>query len=99
MGSVIVVLPQSVSLVVLALETRGCRDYAGGNQTLALATLEEKIRRNTEAVLTQAAAQNIPPRQAALALAEARVRTAMSFQRRFFSEGEGIIFTGSGLPL
>ena len=44
---------------------------------------EEKIRSNTRTVLENATTQQIPPRQAALELAEARVRKAMALRRRF----------------
>lgn len=56
-------------------------EYAGGSEAVALATIEEKIRRNTYEVLTAARDQSIPPRQAAQAMARARVDRAMSFRR------------------
>jgi glutamate dehydrogenase (NAD(P)+) len=56
-------------------------EYAGGTETAALATIDEKIRRNTREVLTAARDQAIQPRDAALAMARARVTRAMSFRR------------------
>lgn len=56
-------------------------EYAGGTEAGALATIEEKIRANTRAVLDSARTNAIPPREAAERLAEARVRRAMSFRR------------------
>ena len=56
-------------------------EYHGGTQTLAFQTIEEKIRENTKLVLEDAAKRRIPPRQAAVALAERRVRTAMTYRR------------------
>ena len=56
-------------------------EYHGGTQAQALETIEEKIRRNTEEVLASAKNANSLPRQAAVALAEARVRKAMIYQK------------------
>ena len=56
-------------------------EYRGGTQTMALATIEEKIRTNTAQVLERSAEAGTPPRQAAVALAKARVRTAMEYRR------------------
>jgi glutamate dehydrogenase (NAD(P)+) len=56
-------------------------EYHGGTQTMALETIEEKIRANTAQVLEQSAEAGTPPRQAAVALAKARVRTAMEYRR------------------
>jgi len=56
-------------------------EYAGANQAAAMATIEEKLRRNTREVLEEAKAQGIMPRDAALQLAERRVRTAMGLRR------------------
>ena len=58
-------------------------EYAGGQQAQAFAVIEEKIRANAQAVLSKARADNILPRQAAVTLAEQRVRRAMDFRRRF----------------
>lgn len=56
-------------------------EYHGGTQAQALDTIEEKIRRNTEEVLASAKKTNSLPRQAAVVLAEARVRKAMMYQK------------------
>ena len=46
-----------------------------------LQAIGEKIRANTAAVLTEATARRIPPREAAVSLAAARVRRAMTYRR------------------
>ncbi len=56
-------------------------EYRGASQPAAFAAIEEKIRANTRAMLEAMAAQRIPPREAALALATRRVREAMSVRR------------------
>jgi glutamate dehydrogenase (NAD(P)+) len=56
-------------------------EYHGSTQTAALESIEEKLRRNTELVLETARAEQILPRQAAMAMAEKRIRKAMSFRR------------------
>lgn len=56
-------------------------EYRGGTQTLAMQTIDEKIRANTQAVLAGAATSSLTPRGVATALAEQRVRTAMSFRQ------------------
>lgn len=56
-------------------------EYAGGSEAEALATIAEKIRANTEAVLVRARAEAIPTRRAAEALARERVERAMAFRR------------------
>jgi glutamate dehydrogenase/leucine dehydrogenase len=58
-------------------------EYHGGTQHQAFQTIEEKIRTNTRLVLEEAAKANTLPRQAAVALAEHRVRKAMEYQRGF----------------
>lgn len=57
-------------------------EYHGGGETQAFAAIEEKIRRNTEQVLKEAAKVGCLPRRAAVALAERRVRRAMGYRRR-----------------
>jgi len=47
----------------------------------ALQTIEEKLRRNTEQVMETARSRLILPRQAAIEMAEQRVRRAMGFRR------------------
>jgi glutamate dehydrogenase (NAD(P)+) len=56
-------------------------EYHGGTEAQALQTIEEKIRANTEAVLANAKKSGALPRQAAVALAEERVRKAMEYRR------------------
>jgi glutamate dehydrogenase (NAD(P)+) len=56
-------------------------EYHGSTQAAALQTIEEKLRRNTELVLETARREQILPRQAAMEMAEQRVRKAMSFRR------------------
>ena len=56
-------------------------EYHGGTQTSAFQMIEDKIRTNTAAVLEEAARTRGLPRQAAVALAERRVRAAMSYRR------------------
>lgn len=56
-------------------------EYQGANQTAAFASIEEKLRRNTEIVLDASKSQGILPRQAATELALQRVKKAMSFRR------------------
>jgi glutamate dehydrogenase/leucine dehydrogenase len=58
-------------------------EYHQGSQAQALATIEEKIRTNVTAVLERAALTGEIPRDAALAIARARVHTAMGFRRTF----------------
>ncbi len=56
-------------------------EYHGGTRNMAFQTIEERIRENTELCLTEAAEIGQPPRVAALALAERRVRKAMADRR------------------
>jgi glutamate dehydrogenase/leucine dehydrogenase len=56
-------------------------EYHGGTQSQAFSTIEEKIRNNTEEVLNQARKSGSLPRQAAVELAEKRVRKAMEYRR------------------
>jgi glutamate dehydrogenase/leucine dehydrogenase len=56
-------------------------EYHGGTETQAFQTIEEKIRVNTTMVLEESAKTKTLPRQAAMALAERRVRTAMGYRR------------------
>jgi len=55
-------------------------EYHGGSESEALRQIAEKIRRNTEAVLTRSRQQRIAPRQAAVALARDRVLRAMELR-------------------
>ena len=56
-------------------------EYHGATETAALVAIGEKIRANTKVVLDAAKTKGIPPRQAAVELATARVREAMSYRR------------------
>jgi glutamate dehydrogenase (NAD(P)+) len=56
-------------------------EYHRGTQSQALQTIEEKIRANTEEVLANSKKSGSLPRQAAVALAEARVKKAMAYQK------------------
>ena len=56
-------------------------EYHGASESAVLAVIEEKLRRNTAQVLERARAGKILPRQAAVQLAEERVRRAMGFRR------------------
>jgi glutamate dehydrogenase (NAD(P)+) len=55
-------------------------EYHGGSQSEAFAQIAEKIRHNTEEVLTRSRDEKMEPRLAALQLAQDRVRTAMKFR-------------------
>jgi len=56
-------------------------EYEGASQAAALATIEEKLRRNTEQVLEAVKHKQILPRSAAIDMALERVKKAMSFRR------------------
>ena len=56
-------------------------EYHGGTQSQAFVAIEEKIGANTIAVLSAAAEAGEPPRVAAQAMAERRVRSAMALRR------------------
>ena len=56
-------------------------EYHGGTEGGAFAAIDEKIRANTRAVLEEAARTRALPRKAAIALAERRVRHAISLRR------------------
>jgi glutamate dehydrogenase/leucine dehydrogenase len=57
-------------------------EYHGGSEAQAIASISEKISRNTREVLRDVREQNALPRVAATQLAERRVREAMSYRRR-----------------
>ena len=67
-------------------------EYHGANESAVMATIKDKVMRNTNQVLERVQREGIPPRQAAEDLALERVRKAMSF-RRFstFSMGPGYL--------
>ena len=56
-------------------------EYAGASESAAFDTIADKLRENTEAVLAQAAREGMLPRDAAMELALARVKQAMSYRR------------------
>jgi glutamate dehydrogenase (NAD(P)+) len=56
-------------------------EYRGATESQVMQTIEEKLRRNTRLVLEDARKRDILPRQAAVELAEARVRKAMAGKR------------------
>lgn len=56
-------------------------EYRGGTQAQAFQTIEEKIRGNIEEVLANAKKSGMLPRQAAVELAETRVRQAMAYRK------------------
>ena len=58
-------------------------EFAGGGESAAFATIEEKITRNTRAVLGRARERATSPRRAAEEIAAARVHAAMALRRRF----------------
>jgi len=59
----------------------GAVEYRGGSESEALAQIVEKVTRNTRDVLEASRARGIEPRQAAVALARARVEEAMALRR------------------
>ncbi len=65
-------------------------EYRGATESSALQTIQEKLRRNTRQVLEEARQHNVLPRQAAVEMAEVRVRKAMSMRRfSLFSTAPG----------
>jgi glutamate dehydrogenase/leucine dehydrogenase len=56
-------------------------EYRGGSARDAFATIDERIRANTRAVLEESRASGEAPRRAALRLAERRLRAAMATRR------------------
>jgi len=65
-------------------------EWRGATETAAMDAIQEKVRRNTRNVLEDAKARGIPPRQAAVEMAEARVRRAMGYRRHsLFSSAPG----------
>ena len=56
-------------------------EYQGSSESAVLEAIEEKITHNTEQVLLAEEAEGILPREAAIRMAEERVRKAMSFRR------------------
>jgi glutamate dehydrogenase (NAD(P)+) len=67
-------------------------EWRGSTESAALEAIREKVRRNTQLVLADARDRRIQPRQAAVELAEARVRKAMGFRRySLFSSAPGYV--------
>ena len=56
-------------------------EYAGASEGMVFRVIEDKIRRNTRLVLEASAVDSKTPREAAVALADERVREAMSYRR------------------
>ena len=56
-------------------------EFLGGTEAQAMATIDEKIRANSRAVIADSRAAGTPPRAAAVALAERRVRAAARTRR------------------
>jgi glutamate dehydrogenase (NAD(P)+) len=56
-------------------------EYAGATRATAFGAIAERIRDNTGRVMAQASASGMRPRQAAEALAIARVKEAMKYRR------------------
>lgn len=56
-------------------------EYRGGTEAQALAAIEEKVRANTAEVLERSRRGGLPPREAAVRMAEDRVREAMGYRR------------------
>jgi glutamate dehydrogenase (NAD(P)+) len=56
-------------------------EYHGGSEATALATIAEKIDRNTREILRDSKNRGVKPRVAATALAERRVHEAMTLRR------------------
>jgi glutamate dehydrogenase (NAD(P)+) len=67
-------------------------EWRGATEGAALEAIREKVRRNTRAVLEVAEARRILPREAAVEMAEARVRRAMGYRRyALFSSAPGYL--------
>lgn len=56
-------------------------EFQGETESMAFQVIEEKIRANTKQILAEAAAENVMPRQAAVALSVRRVQKAMECRR------------------
>jgi glutamate dehydrogenase (NAD(P)+) len=67
-------------------------EYHGANESAVMATIQDKLRRNTKLVMDAVKNENILPRQAAEQLAKERVEKAMSFRRySLFSTAPGFV--------
>ncbi|KUJ77191.1 Glu/Leu/Phe/Val family dehydrogenase [Ruegeria profundi] len=58
-------------------------EYHGGSEAQAMQTIASKIRHNTRAILEDMRNRRVPPRQAAVDLAQTRVSDAMAMRRSF----------------
>ncbi|GAA3560583.1 Glu/Leu/Phe/Val dehydrogenase [Nonomuraea rosea] len=58
-------------------------EQQGGNRAQAFAAIEEKIRANTAELVDRLDAGDVPPREAATAMAMSRLRAAGGYRRRF----------------
>jgi glutamate dehydrogenase/leucine dehydrogenase len=61
----------------------GAVEYAGGTKALAFEMIEERVRENTRELLARIRRTGALPSATAVAMAEERVREAMSYRRRF----------------
>ncbi|MEN8179235.1 MAG: Glu/Leu/Phe/Val dehydrogenase [Pseudomonadota bacterium] len=59
----------------------GAMEYQQASQTVAMQTIEEKLRINTAQVLEESQKQQILPREAAVNMAMERVKRAMTYRR------------------
>lgn len=59
----------------------GAMEYRGATERAAFDAIADRVRANTEAVLAASKRDRVPPRAAAVALAESRVRAAMATRR------------------
>jgi glutamate dehydrogenase/leucine dehydrogenase len=57
-------------------------EYHGGSEATAFEQIAQKIKQNTEAVLSRSRQEGIEPRRAAIELSGERVRAAMAFRRK-----------------
>jgi glutamate dehydrogenase/leucine dehydrogenase len=57
-------------------------EYHGGTEAAAFEQIAQKIKQNTEAVLSRSRRDGVEPRRAAVELARERVRAAMAFRRK-----------------
>jgi glutamate dehydrogenase/leucine dehydrogenase len=57
-------------------------EHHGGTEAAAFEQIAQKIRRNTQEVLARSRDEKIEPRQAAIELAQDRVKQAMSYRRQ-----------------
>ena len=58
----------------------GAVEYGGGTESQAMSVIHEKINANTIEVLEKVKAEKLAPRDAALNIAQARVREASQYR-------------------